>query len=163
MTVIVYRAGVMASDGRISEDNDIFTNKAQKIFRLSSGALFGMAGDADAREIVSLFNRLKGKSFPSTKKIIELGKDFTALLALPDKTLWLIECGVNSKEDGATPYANIIEMKDSFTAVGSGAKYALGAMDRGASAEQAVKTAIKYDNQCGGAAQVFTLESKDKE
>jgi hypothetical protein len=47
-------------------------------------------------------------------------------------------------------------IKSQFHAIGSGAKYALGAMAHGATAEQAVGVACQFDMHCGG--DVMTLE-----
>lgn len=50
------------------------------------------------------------------------------------------------------------EVKD-FDAVGSGMWLAVGAMEVGSTAEQAVKVACKYDLYCGG--EIFKLEVND--
>ncbi len=161
MTVIVYKQGTMVCDGRMTDEDDssIFTNKAQKIYRLTDGGLIGIAGDAEHRSILALFNKVKGRKFPTYKQIISLTCDFSALMALTDDSLWFVSCGKREKNEEW--HSEIIQIQDSFAAVGSGAKYAIGALERGATAEQAVKIAIKWDSACGGATQVYKLKEQE--
>lgn len=149
----------MASDSRETAENVIVTNKSQKIIPLKWGALLGLAGDADARDLITLFDKMNPDKFPTIQKIISLGLDTHCLLACPDGAVYTISSGV----DEGKPFAQILQIKEPFIAVGSGSKWAMGAMDRGATAAQAVKTAIKYDNQCGGKVQVYELTYKSNE
>ena len=159
MTIIVYKSGVMASDGRVSEDSTIFTNRHQKIHRLKSGGLIGVAGDADTSDLVNLLNSLR-KPLPAHKQLAALEYEFDSIFVKPDKTVFVLQSG---RDKEANKYVTgIFEIKEPFIAVGSGKDLAIGALDRGASAEQAVKTAIKYDSNCGGPVQVFSLESKNE-
>lgn len=155
MTVICYRSEIMASDGRVTEDSSIFSNKHKKIFRLKSGGLLGTAGDADDRDVVTLLDKCKGK-LPTHKQLLSLEMEMSAILAQPDGKVYVLEAGKEEKEERWV--AAIFEINEPFIAVGSGSAWAMGAMDRGATAEQAVKTAIKYNNTCGGAVQVFKLK-----
>lgn len=158
MTVIAYRSGVMASDGRITEDNTIVTNSSQKIYKLSSGALFGLAGDADARDLIKLFDKVKtSNQFPTTSRITKLQLDMYGILVLPDLGIWNLVIGV--EPESKAWFSQLYQVTDPFQAIGSGAKWAMGAMDRGATALQAVKTAIKFDSQCGGTPQTLKIES----
>ena len=50
-----------------------------------------------------------------------------------------------------------MQIKHEFFAIGSGSDVALGAMEMGASAQEAVKIAIKWDNGCSGKVQVVKL------
>lgn len=154
MTVIVYKNGVLASDGRLTEENAIFTNSAQKVFRLKDGGLLGSAGDADDHELLTLLNRLKGK-LPTHKQLASLEFEFSAIWVKPDKTVYVLEA--NREKELEKYISAIFPIKDSFVAVGTGSPWALGALAMGASAEQAVKVAIKFDNNCGGNVQVLKL------
>lgn len=154
MTVIAFRNGIMASDGRVTEDASIFTNKLQKIFRLKNGGLYGAAGDADDRDLLDLLNKCKTK-LPTHKQIIALGIEFSSIVVDPDGTVHIIEASKAEKDERWI--AQIYKLNEPFIAVGSGREFAMGAMDRGASAEQAVLTAIKYNNTCGGKVQSFKL------
>lgn len=158
MTVIVWKKPSMASDSRVSDDDDssIFTNKYKKIHQLKNGSLLGIAGDADHRAVVDLFNKVRGNKFPTNKQMIAAGLDFDGLFVPPDMSCWYVSCGKKSKNEEWA--AQILQINDPFVAIGSGGKYAAGALDRGATVEQAVKTAIKFDPSCGGAVQVFTME-----
>lgn len=151
----------MVSDGRMTEENIIVADTTQKIFLLKNGGLLGAAGDADLREVVELLGKVKKKEghwvLPSIKTLIGLQCDFEAILVLPDESVWLLECGLKP-DDKTQWYCNVVQVSVPFIAAGSGSKWAMGAMDRGATALQAVKTAIRYDNMCGGKPQIFKLE-----
>ena len=159
MTVIAWKAPKMGSDSRVadSEDGSISTNKAKKIFGLKNGGLIGLAGDADFRATVELFNRIKTK-LPTAKQIVAINVDFDGLLVMPDRRTYYVGSGKKDKTEER--FAQIIEFTEPFQAIGSGGKFALGALDRGATVEQAVLTAIKYDPSCGGTVQIYELETK---
>lgn len=155
MTIIAYRKGVMASDGQVTEGNSIFTTNNQKIHRLKNGGLLGCAGDADANELITLVNRNIGKLI-THKKLQSLEFVFVAIMVDPSGDVFVLESDID--EPTQKWRSAMFQIKDPFVAVGSGAAWAIGAMDRGATAEQAVKTAIKFDTNCGGAVQVYKLE-----
>lgn len=159
MTVIAWRSPCLVSDGRVTEDNLIWSNNAQKIFELNNGGLLGVAGDADSRDIVDLFNRLKGR-IPSRKQVFALNCDFTSIYISPEGQPWLVECSLQTtkgNEDKGSQ-VNVLEINDPFMAVGSGTKWAMGAMAQGASALKAVKIACQFDNNCGGDPQIYKIE-----
>ena len=56
------------------------------------------------------------------------------------------------------PYLRRVPISGSFCAVGSGAKYAIGAMAMGANARRAVQVASRFDNQTGGGVNVVHLK-----
>ncbi len=68
------------------------------------------------------------------------------ILVSPDGTVFIVESDLN-------PY----EMKADFYVGGSGGELATGAMAAGATPEDAVKIAIKYDISCGGPIQKVKL------
>lgn len=156
MTVICFRDGIMAADGRVTQDNTIFTNKSQKIFRLKSGGLMGVAGDANDQELIDLVNKVKG-NIPRIKQLLSLEFEFQALVVKPDKSVYILE---SFKDPSNNKFScACYEIKEPFVAVGSGSAWAMGAMDRKATAKQAVLTAIHFDNNCGG--QVTTLKLEE--
>lgn len=157
MTVVAFRSGVMASDGRMTDETSIFSNKVTKVYRLKDGSLLGLAGDAAYQDILELFNK-KGLTI---RKLANLQIDFSGIWAKQDGTVWTVEVSAPKDKDQDRWTALLFEVKESFLAIGSGAPYALGAMERGASAEQAVKVAIKYDSACGGDVQKFRLNDTD--
>jgi 20S proteasome alpha/beta subunit len=143
MSVVVYRDGIMASDSRVSED-DVVWGHTPKIMRLSSGCLLGYTGDADARFIIKLLDKVKTPSkIPTSVKLKSFDKvDSEVLLVFPSGEGWFIVAG---KEGEAIP---ALTMGD-FTAIGSGSHFALGALEHGATAIQAVRIACKRVSSCG--------------
>ena len=136
------------------------TVSAIKIIRLSSGALLGEAGDNDSRAMRELLDKIKTpQKLPSRKELSETKLNYEALIAFPKGGVWMIttgrhdEVGYPLDEDGST-------MSDAdygvwpattmggFAAVGCGADIALGAMDVGATAKEAVQTACKRNVHC---------------
>jgi len=71
--------------------------------------------------------------------------DCYVLMVKPNGELFLAEDGLY--------FSGPIQCE--YHAVGSGAKYALGAMAVGASAAQAVEVAARFDPHCGGAVLVM--------
>jgi hypothetical protein len=164
MTVVAYRAGVMACDSRWSTDG-YQTVRHTKIHRLSSGALLGQAGDNDSREVVMLFDKIKTPDrLPLPRQLLELRVDFSGLLALPRGGLFEISIARpnehgNLPDDcdvGVWPGGTI----GGYGAVGSGRWVALGAMDAGASARRAVEVACERDVYCGLPVCVVRLHAK---
>lgn len=153
MTVIAYRAGVMACDSCWSH-NGTQVASMSKIKRLSSGALLGQAGDNDARAIVDLLDKVKDpKHLPSRQALMSTRQDFTGLLALPRGGLWLITtCKFDAEwfptDDDDDIGVWLAATMGGYAAVGSGADVAIGAMDAGASARRACEIACGRDMSC---------------
>lgn len=150
MTTIAYRSGIMACDSCWS-DGDMQAVSAIKIRRLSSGALLGEAGDNDCRAIYALLDKVKDpRKLPTRAELSATRVDFAGLLALPKGGVWVIATGkvdetgfpVDDTADfGIWPATTI----GGYAAVGSGAAYALSAMDAGATAKEAVVIACRRD------------------
>lgn len=129
-----------------------------KIKRLSSGALLGQAGDNDARAIEALLDKIKSPiKLPTKIELAATKDDFMGLLALPSGGVWVIACGPvdeqgwpvadshdNREDYGVWPATTM----GGYAAVGSGADYALSAMDAGASAKLAVEIACRRNVHC---------------
>lgn len=159
MTTIAYRDGVMASDSRCSNEFDMHLTDCQKLFRLSSGAILGTAGDDDARKLMRLLAKAKvPDDLPSRKRLAKTQTNFSGLLAYPQGNVFLV--GVEFIGDGAagewTGY--ISEITDSMCAVGSGQQFAYGAMEVGATAAEAVVAACRRD--LASALPVWTMTLK---
>lgn len=152
MTVIAYTKGVMCSDSRVTEGTSVFTDKLQKIFRLKDGSLLATAGDADDSTLFGYFNKVKK---PTTKGIAGLMLRFEALVVKPDGAIMAYSC--EKEEEPEYWKVSMIHYQDPYIALGSGAYLAMGAMAHGATAEQAVKIAIKHDSGCGGEIQKVKL------
>lgn len=143
----------MASDSRVTADNTIFTNKHRKIFRLKDGSLLGTAGDADDSDLPNLFNRIK--KIPTHKQLTNLGFEFQCIFVKPDSTVYVLESSL--EEDTKIYKSSVYPINEPYVAVGSGSSWAMGALAMGASAEQAIKIAIKFDTNCGGAVQLESI------
>lgn len=153
MTVIAWRAETMACDSCWSSAGTQ-TVSMIKIKRLASGALLGTAGENDSREMERVLDKIKyPDKLPSRQELIALKLDFTGLIAFPRGGVWMIATGKvddagypdNADDDmGVWPAATI----GGYAACGSGADFALAAMDAGATARQAVEIACKRSVHC---------------
>lgn len=135
MTTVAYRAGVIAGDGRETDvdkrDNAfVLRDSVVKVHRLKDGSLFGCGGSSEdeARLLAALQNN---HSLPKLEDISALRIDHAGRIWLYEGVLWQ-------------------PVKEKYYAVGSGAGFALAAMDAGASAIQAVRIGIKRDPFSGG-------------
>ena len=153
MTVIAYRAGVMACDSCWAS-NGTQNVSAIKIVRLSSGALLGSAGDNDCRGMYELLDRVKDpRKLPSRADLAATKIDYDGLLALPKGGVYQITTGKHTDagypddddaDYGVWPAATM----GGYAACGSGADYALSAMDAGATAREAVVIACRRNIYC---------------
>jgi ATP-dependent protease HslVU (ClpYQ) peptidase subunit len=143
LTTIAYRDGVMAADGRVTIGQLIVTDTCRKITKLSDGALFALAGDDQLeKNIIEWLEEADGGIMPPQ------GKDFTAILVDTSGNLSVFA----GSGDRFVPWEGI-----SYAAFGSGADVAYGAMEMGASADQAVAASINRDVNSGGSIQVEQL------
>lgn len=164
MTVIAYRAGIMACDSCWSS-NGTQNVSMLKIVRLSSGALLGSAGDNDSRAMYELLDKVKDpRKLPSRADLAATKLDYDGLLALPKGGVYQIVTGKHTDagyvEDdeadfGCWPAATM----GGYAACGSGADYALSAMDAGATAREAVIIACRRNIYCRMPAHVVKLHS----
>lgn len=155
MTIIVWRAGIMACDSCWASAGTQ-TVSMIKIKRLSSGALLGSAGENDSREMERFLDKIKHPDkLPTRSELIALRLGFSGLIAFPRGGVWSVEtgrvddAGFPTEEDvesdmGVWPAATM----GGYAACGSGMDYALAAMDAGATARQAVEIACKRNINC---------------
>lgn len=162
MTVITWRAGIMACDSCWCY-GDTQVASLIKITRLSSGALLGQAGDNDARAIIELLDKIKDpKKLPTRLDLARTLTDFYGLLALPKGGVYVISSGPvdqagwpsSDHEDYGVWSATSM---GGYAAVGSGADHALAAMDAGASAKEAVQIACRRNISCRSPVHVVKL------
>lgn len=132
MTIIAYRNGVMASDSLITT-SQTRTDYIKKVATNKKGWIGGACGD-----YMALVHYLEWIENGCKKKFVASDKEFSALLMSPDGKLHFLD------ETRKT------ELTNSFYAIGSGADIALGAMQFGANAVEAVKVAIALNIHCGG-------------
>ena len=138
MTTVVYRDGVMACD---SQSTGSYHERVRKIVRLSDGTMVGACGRTQRCQAVMdwLVADCDGKCPPMS--------GVGLLIAKPDGSIWCAD-------DDFRPY----RLRQKFAAIGSGSAVAIGAMEAGASALQAVKIAAKHDG--GTSAPFKTLQLK---
>ncbi len=140
MTTICWRDDVIASDSQFSDGN--IASKGKKLFRLGKLAI-GFAGDvSDGYQLVEFL-----KSKDEEEEPPKLSDDFEAI-AMNMKTG---KCVYFDKQLIQVPIA------DKFTAIGTGSELAIGAMEYGASAVEAVKIAILRDINSGGRVAVIRV------
>lgn len=162
MTTVAYKNGIMACDSRCS-DEDRHMTKCEKIYRLKSGALLGICGDDDTRELEQLLDGVyTSTDLPSRESLAELKLEGAYLLVLPNEEVWniVIECREFSNTDEWLGGAR--QIKEEFAAIGSGSHLAIGAMEFGASAEEAVECAAKWDLYSAPPIQTLELKQKEK-
>lgn len=152
MTTIAYTKGVMASDSCWA-DEGLRTSSLIKIRRLSSGALYGGAGDSDDRTLVGVLDKIRTPDrLPSREDLARLDGDFEALLVFPQgKILKLTKSGRD---------AQIWECNRGLMAIGSGGEIAIGAMASGKSAREAVAVACDWDTNSRLPVHVLELRCK---
>lgn len=148
MTTIAYRAGIMACDSCWSYDDAVDTQQT-KIKILASGALLGGAGDNDARELEYLLDRIRtANNLPTKAQLLELRVDYLGLLVLPKGRVFKVSTTHVSEGNWNSDFKDDIgvwEISGPFAAVGTGTRWAMGAMEAGKSAADAVRIACKYD------------------
>lgn len=136
MTIIAYRDGVIAADTLVTHHGSRVAH-TQKIFRVN-GWLIGASGTLGAVRPAMAWV-LDGADL---SRPIDFGKveDAAATFVSPE--------GVRYYVDTGNPF--LVEEVSPFTAMGSGADVARGAMFHGATAVEAVEAAISIDISCGG-------------
>jgi len=148
MTTIAVKDGIMAADSRCTDDLGAFATRMIKVFRLDSKALLGCAGDADFRDVVTLFNKASAKKLPTRAELAAIKTEFQGLLLFPNGTLFFID--ITPGEGSSSEYkGSVVECRERFAAVGSGQQFAMGAMAAGRGAKQAIEIACRYDIHSG--------------
>lgn len=137
MTTIATDGKSIAGDGAWHACDNIVSHNARKVVRLDDGSLFGSSGDYQHRQKVIEWLNSGGKP-PSVR-------DFAGLRLMPNGQIIYYGDGLEG-----LPI-------DAPAAVGSGDRFALGAMDAGANAKDAVRCAIKRDPFSAGEITVLHL------
>lgn len=139
MTIIVYKSGVMCSDSQISASG-IRSGTFKKIHKIN-GWLVGAAGTCEGME--GIFDWVREGMPEDAAKI---GSEAGGILVSPEGKVFHVE-------DALVPY----EVTADFHVQGSAFGIATGALAMGATPEEAVRIAIKYDTGCGGKVQTIKL------
>lgn len=141
MTTIAYRDGTMASDSCWA-DEGLQTTSLSKIDRLSSGALFGAAGDGDIRALLALIDKVKSPDkLPTKAELAATRCEVKGILVFKAGQVWMI--GI--EKSGEHFDAMVWPANRSIAGVGSGGELAVGAMAAGKSAAEAVRIACRFD------------------
>jgi len=136
MTVIAYRGGVLAADSmEVREEHLKMLNSKKAIKKL--GYLFGVSGELCPNNdaLMKWFFAKKG----TEKRAVYHSMKFDLLVVTPE--------GVIQVWDQTGSYDVI---KSEFYAIGSGKEFAIGAMEMGATAVEAVNVAIRWCPTAGG-------------
>jgi len=149
MTTIAYRDGVIAADTQETWEDGSFT-PCVKLYRMPKsvaevgGHIVGLAGGSYAGELFLEWYQVGDWDNPPDLVNLDLEEDFEAIIVKPDGSLW-----------SCNRLFAFIPHKTEYFATGSGGKVALGAMAMGATAEEAVRAAIKHDCYTGGRVQTI--------
>lgn len=143
MTTIAYRDGVVAADTQATDGHGCTNGRVLKVERRGP-FLAAAAGQAClARRFLDWFRSgLVGEPEPGNDE-----RNADGMIFMPDGRI--VEF---SPLGSKTVFAD-------FYATGSGMDYALGAMAMGASAEEAVRVAARFDSSTGGRITVLRAEA----
>ena len=146
MTAIAYKDGILAADSSCYA-GETYQGEVTKLARTRDGAVAGASGDSTlCDEFLRLFQNSKAdREWLEWRPTIVGSAQFSAVVVMPDGEIRQLD------ESGYFP------VKAAFYTEGSASKLMIGAMAAGASAEEAVAIAIKYDAHCGGEVQVERL------
>ena len=136
MTTIAFDGKTMACDTRVAGDH--IYNIDTKIYE-NEFVVIGVAGNAEAGILlVKDDSILVPKHYDFDFEALVYVKDAEKVYKVAFYKSW--DCALSS----------VIPVADSFAAVGSGAPYALAAMECGYSAHGGVAVASKFDTNTGG-------------
>ncbi len=143
MTVIVYRDGILAADSLVCSSNTRIGSD-KKIYKIKH-YLIGAAGDTSVIE--DILHWIKNGKDRDKKPTFNSSSSFEGII-INTKTAEVTYIELSCSE---------FPVKAPYYAIGIGADFALGAMYKGADAEEAVEAAISLSTACGGAIQVLRV------
>lgn len=138
MTTIATDGKTMAGDGLISGGGIRYTEDFQKLFRLNDGSIVGVCGDTHNHQ--QFIDWLNGDA-----EAHGMDGEHAALRLMPDGS-------VRSYDEKGRWIREAVP-----TACGSGYALAIGAMEAGATPEQAVHIAARRDTATGGKISVMKI------
>lgn len=141
MTTIAYKDGVIAYDGRQTRNDRIVSDDAPKCQVVDGVSFFLSGAVCDEKALIAAyFGTPSTVPVECSGYVVDGGK--LMMVGHDDKTgIWKQELELSNPD-----------------AIGSGAAYALAAMDMGASAEDAVRAAMKRDIYTGGMIRVVIID-----
>ena len=139
MTIICWKGGIIAADSQTT--NGVLAGKTKKLFKLKNAAI-GFAGLlTDGLKLIEFLKSDEDKP-------PELSEDFESLMM----DLRTGKCAYYDRTLIA------VKIMDKFEAIGTGSELAIGAMEHGATAIEAVRVAIKRDINSGGRVVVIRMK-----
>lgn len=143
MTTIAFRAGIMAADSQCT-GSDIRRGEVDKLWRLDDGGVFAMAGASGLSAVIAEWLS-KGAALGDRPKLPD-GLDVHGIYAATDGRVAILSNDL------------VLQWVDApFHALGSGNEIAMGAMAMGATAEQAVACAARFDVFTGGPVRIMVV------
>lgn len=142
MTTIAYKDGVIAYDGRQTRNSRIVSDTSQKC-KVVDGVSFFLSGTVCDEQalIAAYFGTPSSAPVECSGYVVDSGK--LMMVGHDDDTgIWKQDLDPSNPD-----------------AIGSGAPYALAAMDMGASAAEAVRAAMKRDIYSGGKVTKITIKA----
>lgn len=135
MTIIAYKGGILAADSWVLQ-GDLICGETRKLYSVPEdrGGGWIAASGATSRANAMIEAVINGTDRPDDEGI-------TVMWVKADQSVWAVE-----KE-------TIFEIVAPFHAIGSGAHAAMGAMQAGATAIEAVQAACAIISTCGGEVQ----------
>ncbi|MEC4239138.1 proteasome subunit beta [Pseudomonas sp. DSV-1] len=142
MTTIAYKDGVIAYDSRQTRNDRIVSDNASKCQVVSGVSFFLSGAVCDEKALIAAyFGTPSPVPVECSGYVVDDGN--LMMVGHDDKTgIWKQELELSNPD-----------------AIGSGASYALAAMDMGASAEGAVRAAMKRDIYTGGTIRPVIIDS----
>ena len=145
MTTIAYKDGVIAYDSRQTRSGSIVSDDCQKLTVVDGVSFFISGAVCDEKALIAAyFGTPSPVPVECSGYVVDGGR--LQMVGHDDKTgVWRQDL------DPANP-----------DAIGSGSAYALAAMDMGASAEEAVRAAMKRDIYTGGKVRTMRIDQHGK-
>ncbi len=150
MTVICTDGETVACDDCCTDD---FISPVKKLFRLNDGRVAGICGHygLGLKMLRVLNGEIKAEEF---KKVwLDKDDDGAELLVVGRKRrktqAWVVESSYMEEMEMCIPFA-----------IGSGASFAIAALDAGYNSKKAVEFAIKRDPYCGGKVEVWPIQKE---
>ena len=132
MTTIAFRDGIVAADTGCYNDG-LYEGEVEKIWPLIDIGVLGCCGEYGA--ILKVVEWLRNGGETDSKPRLSRDSEFAGLLVNPSNEVFHYQISLRP-----------LRINADFHAIGSGRKIAIGAMAAGASAEQAIKIACRYDH-----------------
>lgn len=154
MTTIAYRDGIMAADSRICQGSAILGD-VKKCWA-HEGKIYAVSGTFPKLLAVQQYIESGGRDGAEALPITD-GDDGSEACVIMAETSGIFIYEAVLRRPGGGVSVSWAPLDAPFHAVGSGAAYAIGAMAQGATAEEAVAIACRFDIYSGGRIRTLRL------